>query len=57
MSQLPTLKQARDDLFEKALAKHNGHVVSAAAEVGITYATLYRWISKKSSCKVTSRGA
>lgn len=47
---LPTLDQVRDDLFARALAKHGGHVVKAAAEIHVNFKTLYRWRSKKRAC-------
>lgn len=52
MTKLPTLAQVRDDLFAKALQVHGGRVIPAAEAIGVNYATLYRWISRKSSCKV-----
>jgi transcriptional regulator with PAS, ATPase and Fis domain len=54
---LPTLDQVRDDLFERALAEHGGHVVNAAKAIQVSYRTLYRWRGEKSSCQPVNGGA
>ena len=41
-----SLKKADDDLIEKALLRHGGNVKKAAAELGISERTIYRWRSK-----------
>lgn len=48
--QLPedtTIRKASDDLIEKVLAKYNGKVKPAAAELGISERTIYRKLAKK----------
>ena len=44
---LPTFKAVRDDLFERALAKHGGRVRPAAKAIGVGRMVLYRWLEKK----------
>lgn len=40
-----TKKQMTDELIREALEKHDGNVKAAAAEVGISDRTLYRWLA------------
>ena len=40
-----TKKQMTDELIREALDKHAGNVKAAAAEVGISDRTLYRWLA------------
>jgi len=44
---LPTFEAMRDDLFERALAKHGGNGRAAAREIGVPRAAIYRWLEKK----------
>ena len=51
--QLPTepedlsIKKMGDDLIDKCLAKHNGKVKPAAAELGISERTIYRKLAER----------
>ena len=38
-----TLLELKEDLIKKALLKHKGNVVKAAAEVGVTDKTVYNY--------------
>ncbi len=42
-----TLKQSTDDLYAQVLARYDGKVKPAAAELGISERTLYRWLDKQ----------
>ncbi len=42
-----TLKQKTDDLYAQVLARYDGKVKPAAAELGISERTLYRWLDKQ----------
>ncbi|HCY73473.1 MAG TPA: hypothetical protein DHU75_05070, partial [Rikenellaceae bacterium] len=42
-----SLKQSTDSLYKQALDKYNGKVKPAAAELGISERTLYRWLDKQ----------
>lgn len=42
-----SIKKANDDLIERCLAKHNGKVKLAAAELGISERTIYRKLAEK----------
>lgn len=42
-----SIKRANDDLIEKVLAKYNGKVKPAAAELGISERTIYRKLAEK----------
>lgn len=42
-----TLKQKTDDLYTQVLARYDGKVKPAAAELGISERTLYRWLDKQ----------
>ena len=41
-----TIRKSNMDLIQKVLQKHGGNRKAAAAELGISERTLYRWISK-----------
>lgn len=41
-----SLKDSTDELYRKTLEKHNGKVKAAAAELGVSERTIYRWIDK-----------
>ena len=43
----PSLRQANDDLIERALARNGGKVKLAAAELGISERTIYRKLAEK----------
>ena len=53
---LPTFKAVRDDLFERALAKHGGRLIPAAKEIGVSYQTIWRWAEKKAACNAIPNG-
>ncbi len=42
-----TLKQSTDDIYAQVLARYDGKVKPAAAELGISERTLYRWLDKQ----------
>ncbi len=42
-----SLKQSTDSLYKQALDKYNGKVKPAAAELGVSERTLYRWLDKQ----------
>lgn len=42
-----TLKQSTDDLYAQVLERYDGKVKPAAAELGISERTLYRWLDKQ----------
>lgn len=41
-----SLKQNNDELYRLALEKHDGKVKNAAAELGVSERTIYRWLDK-----------
>ena len=44
-----TKKQVTDELISEALEKHSGNVKAAAAEVGLSERTIYRWLAAAKS--------
>lgn len=44
--QTHSLKENSDELYRKVLNKYNGKVKPAAAELGVSERTIYRWIDK-----------
>lgn len=44
-----TKKQVTDELISEALDKHSGNVKAAAAEVGLSERTIYRWLAAAKS--------
>ncbi len=42
-----TLKQNTDDLYSQVLERYDGKVKPAAAELGVSERTLYRWLDKQ----------
>ena len=42
-----TLKQSTDEIYAQVLARYDGKVKPAAAELGISERTLYRWLDKQ----------
>ena len=55
--ELPTLKEVREELYEKALAKHDGHVMRAAREIDVNHVTIYRYLWNKGACNPQIDGA
>lgn len=41
-----SLKQNTDELYKQVLEKYNGKVKPAAAELGVSERTIYRWLDK-----------
>jgi DNA-binding NtrC family response regulator len=46
-----SIRQSNDELYAATLAKYDGKVKPAAAELGVSERTIYRWLSlqKKSA--------
>jgi hypothetical protein len=47
VSDLPTLSQVREELFERAIAEHGGSLFKAAKAIGVSHMMLHRWRWKK----------
>ena len=46
-----SMKRMGDDLIDRCLAKHNGNVKEAAAELGISERTIYRKLAKRKTSR------
>ena len=46
-----TKKQMTDELIREALDKHDGNVKAAAAEIGLSERTIYRWLAASKTSK------
>jgi len=42
-----SVKDQKEDLFEKALARHGGNAKLAAEELGVSERTIYRYVARK----------
>lgn len=46
-TQIKSIKESNDELYEKTLAKYGGKVKPAAKELGVSERTIYRWRAEK----------
>lgn len=44
---IPTLKQVRNDLMDRALEAHDGNVIAAAKAMGVSKTAFYRWLQER----------
>lgn len=45
--EITSLKDNKNELYRRALEKHNGNAKAAAKELGVSERTIYRWLDKK----------